>query len=168
MISDEFMFYFSQLKARPPVPGKDSKSIGNWLENHMNAIQAEEAAYINHTSDLFSVVPKPKSPLRNLFEKSLHFRIFRPWRVKRDDIENYSYDMKHELYISDERVDAFISIIIACTGLVMLIAPLWILEFTKSSIASLAWITGFIVLFLCMVTYATVAKPFETLGATAA
>ncbi len=64
--------------------------------------------------------------------------------------------------------DAFITFIIACTGLVMLIAPLWILEFTKSSIASLAWMTGFLVLFLYMVAYATVAKPFETLGATAA
>jgi hypothetical protein len=116
MKSDEFMFYFSQLKARPPVPGKDSKSVGNWLENHETAIQAEEAAYINHNSDLFSVIPRAKSPLRNLFEKSLHFRIFQPWRVKRDDLENCNYDIKHELYISDERFNGFISVIILVLG----------------------------------------------------
>lgn len=163
------MFYQSQLANRPPVPAKDATSLSNWQQNHLNAIQSEEAAYIKHTRDLFSVVPKSKSPLRNLFEKSLHFRIFRPWRVKREeDIENSNRDTKHELYISDERVDGFISIIIAFVGLAMLITPLWILEFTSSSIASLAWITGFIILFLCIVSYATVAKPFETLGATAA
>ena len=85
-----------------------------------------------------------------------------------EDVENSNRDTKHELYISDERVDGFISVVIAFVGLAMLIAPLWILEYTNSSRASLAWITGFIVLFLCLVTYATVAKPFETLGATAA
>lgn len=166
---DQFMFYQSQLASRPPVPPKDIRSLGNWHTNHLDAIQSEEAAYIKHARDLFSVVPKNKSPLRNLFEKSLHFRIFRPWRVKmEEDIENSNRDTKHEIYISDERVDGFISVIIAFVGLVMLIAPLWILEFTESGRASLAWITGFVVLFLCLVSYATVAKPFETLGATAA
>ncbi|CZR62673.1 uncharacterized protein PAC_12570 [Phialocephala subalpina] len=91
----------------------------------------------------------------------------KPWRVKRKGIDSSDYDAKHELYMSDERIDGCISVTIAVAGLVMLIAPLWILEFTSSNKASLAWITGFITLFLCVVTYATAAKPFETLGATA-
>ncbi|EHK97238.1 hypothetical protein M7I_7017 [Glarea lozoyensis 74030] len=85
---NEFMFHYSHLTNRPPVPTKDATSLSNWHENHLNAIQDEEAAYITHTEDLFSLVSNPKSPLRNLFEKSLHFRIFRPWQVKRKDPEN--------------------------------------------------------------------------------
>jgi len=163
------MFHYSHLKSRPPVPKKDVRSVSQWLENHQNAIQAEEAAYVGHTGDLFAVVPKLKSPLRNLFEKWGRFRVFQPWRVKKKDIELGGHDPEiEEVYLSDERINGFVSFVIASVGLVMLIAPLWILNFTQSTVKSLAWITGFIVLFLCLVTYATIAKPFETLGATAA
>ncbi|KAH8654131.1 hypothetical protein BGZ60DRAFT_419383 [Tricladium varicosporioides] len=91
---NEFMFHYSHLKNRPPVPKKDSTSVSHWLENHQNAIQTEECAYIYHTSDLFCVVPKLKSPLRSLFEKSLLFRKFYPWRVKKKDIELEGHDPK--------------------------------------------------------------------------
>jgi len=50
----------------------------------------------------------------------------------------------------------------------MLIAPMWVLHAVKNQNAQLAVITAFIVVFLGMLSYATTAKPGETLGATAA
>lgn len=50
----------------------------------------------------------------------------------------------------------------------MLLTPMWILQALHNDNAKLAVITAFVVVFLGLVAYATVAKPFETLAATAA
>jgi tryptophan-rich sensory protein len=57
---------------------------------------------------------------------------------------------------------------IVVTGLVMLIAPIWILVFTRPVALKLAVITIFILLFLVLVALATYAKSYESLAATAA
>jgi hypothetical protein len=49
----------------------------------------------------------------------------------------------------------------------MLVTPLWWLMFVESKIKQLGVITGFIVLFLVLISSVTVAKPFETLAGTA-
>ncbi|KAL2788856.1 hypothetical protein BJX66DRAFT_339903 [Aspergillus keveii] len=53
-------------------------------------------------------------------------------------------------------------------GLVMLIAPIWILTFTEPIVLKLTIITIFILLFLSLVSFGTNAKPYESLAATAA
>jgi hypothetical protein len=50
----------------------------------------------------------------------------------------------------------------------MLIAPLWILNYVSGPSARLEIITAFVVVFLCLIQSVTIAKPFETLAATAA
>lgn len=50
----------------------------------------------------------------------------------------------------------------------MLIAPLWILKSIGSVEGRLEVITAFIVVFLGLIQSVTIAKPFETLAATAA
>lgn len=51
----------------------------------------------------------------------------------------------------------------------MLISPIWILHaLGGKAVQKLGTITAFIFAFLCMVSYASVAKPFEALGAIAA
>ena len=52
--------------------------------------------------------------------------------------------------------------------MIMLITPLWVLQTLQDSRQKLGAITAFVVAFLGMVSYATTARPFETLGATAA
>lgn len=71
-------------------------------------------------------------------------------------------------YISDEKIDRFIATFIMTPGLVMLIAPLWILAFLGGLIQRLGVISAFIVLFVALVSVTTVAKPFESLAAAAA
>ena len=159
---NELINQHSQIRGRPQVPERDRNSLSNWFSNNEAAILAEETDYVKHSEDLFAIVPKSKTPLRSLLERSSHFRLFRLWLkpIKERD-ENIHYT-------SDERIDMFISVIIASIGLAMLIAPLWSLAFVTWVVYRLAIITCFVVLFLCFVTFTTVARPFETLGAAAA
>ena len=71
-------------------------------------------------------------------------------------------------YISDEKIDRFIATFIIGLGLIMLIAPLWVLAFLGGLVPRLGVISAFIVLFVSLVSLTTVAKPFESLAAAAA
>jgi thiol:disulfide interchange protein len=71
-------------------------------------------------------------------------------------------------YNSDQRMNVFVSIIVTILGLLMLVAPLWILGSVAPAKERLAIITVFLTVFLCLVTFTTAAKPFESLGAAAA
>lgn len=163
---DELILQHSQIRTRPPVPNKDICSLENWFYNNGNAILAEETDYIKHHSDLFSLVPTPKSPLRSLLERSSHFRLLRLWQRK--DIDRPGSQDENVHYISDEKIDSFIATFIMTLGLIMLIAPLWILAFLEGLVQRLGVISAFIVLFVALVSITTVAKPFESLAAAAA
>jgi hypothetical protein len=62
---NELALQHSQLRHRPEVPSKDINSIAIWFQNKPKAILDEEAQYMQKTDDLFAMVPKTKSPLRD-------------------------------------------------------------------------------------------------------
>jgi hypothetical protein len=159
---NELVLQHSELRKRPPVPSKDRRSLANWFSNHKNAIAAAETEYVQHAEDLFAIVPKSKTPLRRFMERSQHFRLFRGW-MKPSLVEDENVH-----YTSDQRIDMFVNSVIALIGLIMLIVPLWWLAFVTPVRHRLAIITSFVVVFLCFVSFTTVARPFETLGAAAA
>ena len=165
-VSDDLVLQHSQLKARPPVAKKDVSSLENWFYNNGKAILEAETKYIERPSDLFSVAPKAKSPLRVLLEHSHHFRLLKLWQEKNVDAAGYSDENVH--YFSDEKIDHFIATFIMVLGLIMLIAPLWILAFLGGLVQRLGVISAFIVLFVALISVTTVAKPFESLAAAAA
>ena len=78
------------------------------------------------------------------------------------------YDPETTHYYSDERMENFVTVVITAVGFVMIVAPLWWLLFVDSKTHQLAIITCFIALFLGLISSVTVAKPFESLAATAA
>ncbi len=161
------MIQQSQLKAFPEAYRPDVKSLRVWHTNHGScAINSNEQKYLSHDSDLFCVIPKEKTPLRRLLDRSRTFRIHPLWR--KEDPSLPSYDKDLVLTISDKRIDRFITCLVVGVGTIMLIAPMWILEVINKSIQKLAVITVFIIVFLAMISSVTVAKPFETLAATAA
>ena len=53
-------------------------------------------------------------------------------------------------------------------GLLLLLGPMWILQFMSQNTRRLGVITGFVLVFAALLVSATVAKPFEVLAATAA
>jgi len=157
----ELVIQHSELRRRPPVPAKDTTSLSNWFSNHNKAILDEETTYIQHSEDLFAMVPPSKTPLRRLLERSSRFRLFRLWKTASPlDDENVHF-------ISDRRIEFCVSAIIVLIGLFMLIVPLWVLAYTDGIATRLGIITAFVVAFLCFVSFTTVTKPFETLGAAA-
>jgi hypothetical protein len=144
-------------------------SVSNWLFNKENAIDTRETAYLDHTSDLVPLVPKLKSPLRQVLETSRRFRLSRCWRTQPSDTcGNLGIDTGDTYYSSDEKIERFAGLVIVVLGVVMLVGPLWALEFVHGPVNRLGLITVFIVLFITLVSLATVAKPFESLAATAA
>lgn len=159
----ELVIQHSNIRSRPRVQDKDVASISNWFHNHQHAILTDETEYINHTSDLFSMVPKTKAPLRRLLERSSHFRLARVWRrtLPENDDENVRY-------ASDQRIDHFVALIITAIGLTMLIAPLWILAGVQEMSSRLGVITAFIVGFVVLLSLTAVVRPFESLAGAAA
>jgi uncharacterized membrane protein len=65
-------------------------------------------------------------------------------------------------------MEVFVTVVITIIGFIMLVAPLWWLLFVDNKTIQLAIITCFITLFLSLISSVTVAKPFESLAATAA
>jgi hypothetical protein len=160
--ADELALQHAQLRNRPKAQEKDAQSVANWLNNHPGAIHPDETQYLDEHSDLFAMAPKEKVPLRSLLEKSERFRRWSFWR-KAPRLHDINV-----IYTSDFKIDFFVGLINTILGLAMLIAPLWILAFVQEKVHRLAVITVFLVCFLSLVTFSTVVRPFESLGATAA
>lgn len=162
------MLQQAQIKQQPKSSLDDIQSLRTWHSNHSNcAISEEEQSYLHYPKDLFSLVPKEKSPLRRFLERSRNFRSYRLWRSK--NAPELPLHDEHVIYVSDKKIERFVTAVIVMLGMIMLIAPMWILQALDGrTLPKLGTITAFIVTFLMLVSYATLAKPFETLAATAA
>jgi hypothetical protein len=165
---DELLIQHSALRSRPPVHKRYMRSIANWFFNQDGAILAEETAYIDKPNDLIQLVPKSRTPLRGLLEKSSRFRLSRLWAAKNPPLPQHSAHPEEIHYSSDTKIDNSIGITITILGMLMLIVPLWVLNETNGTRTRLGVITGFIVLFLGLIAFTTVARPFESLAAAAA
>lgn len=69
--------------------------------------------------------------------------------------------------VNDEPVDSLMTVGIFATAVVMLITPLWILATIGETTQKLKVITVFLVVFLAVLNWGTLARPFEILVATA-
>lgn len=125
--------------------------------------------YLERTSDLVPLIPKPRSSLRRLLEKWAAFRLSFLWRSEpgspSPELQLYADDV---FYSSDSRVERSLSIFILFLGLAMLISPLWILYGVYDKTKQLGIITAYILAFVGLLSLATVASPFESLAAAAA
>ncbi|KAM7215586.1 hypothetical protein V8F06_009053 [Rhypophila decipiens] len=168
---NEFLLQHAAMKKLPSAPARDAKSIRNWHYNLDNAaIAREEQTYLDK-SDLIRLVKQERTPLRKVIDSSLRLRTLPLWKTKKDDEEPTAlpnYNVGQVSYYSNQRIDNFASSMIVLIGVAMLIAPIWILQALVTLELKLAIITVFICVFLLLVSFAMVAKPFEALGATAA
>lgn len=165
---DGFILQQTELKKLPRAPNHDIESVQNWHYNHNTAINEEEQAYLTKPHDLFALLPRTKSPLRRLLERSKVFRLWLMWRKVTSDPTLPVYDKKEFTHISDNRVDRCVNTVVVAIGIAMLVGPIWILNGLNSQKEKLATITAFVVLFLGIVGGASVAKIWEALAATAA
>ena len=147
------------------LPGQIA-NLKTWHTNHHNAILGEEIAYIDQDEDLTTIVPISKTPLRRYLERMEWFQTS-SW-FRRLPTQPSLVDDETLYYHSDESVQAFDSGLVMLIGLVMLLAPIWILNAVKGTSDRLRVITVFVTAFLLLLQVVTIAKPSETLAATAA
>lgn len=102
-----------------------------------------------------------RSPLRVFLEKWSSLLTSSCFRDR--DVESGT-----TVYLSDRRIEVFITGLFIMIGLIFLFAPMWWLEFVHHSTKRLGVITGFVLMFTVFVGYATDSTPSEVLGATAA
>ncbi|PKK44586.1 hypothetical protein CI102_10959 [Trichoderma harzianum] len=163
---NELVLQQSALRSYKPAPSQNIKNIFRWHANHGNRAICENEQQYLHYDDLICVVQKEKPPLRRVIDRSRIFRSMSLWEKKRENVS--AHDMKNVLYVSEQRLDLFVSLITTMIGLAILVTPLWILQSTTNLQSKLIVITVFIVVFLLVLSFGMVARPFEALGATAA
>lgn len=78
------------------------------------------------------------------------------------------YDPQTTVYYKDNIVERCVRFAIILVGLFMLITPQWWLLFVENKTYHLGIITGFIALFLALLSTVSGARPFESLAGTAA
>jgi hypothetical protein len=162
------MLQQAQLKKFPTPSQRDIRNIEVWHRNTNHyAIEDEEKSYLTHTLDLFSLVPREKSPLRQLLDTSRLFRHLSIFK-KRHTPKLPLYNQGWVHYFSDKSMDRCVTVVIVTIGTAMLVAPMWILQALGTQQRKLWVITAFLLSFVAMISYATVARPFEILAATAA
>lgn len=121
--------------------------------------------YLDRRDDLIYVNPKGGSALRRLFTGIASQGL--PW-FRRHPSDVLGYDQRTYMLYDEEKFEAFLTRSIVVVGLLMLICPMWILEFVAGSLQRLGVITAFILVFFILVSFATTARLFESLAAAAA
>lgn len=172
-----FVNNYSQLVNRPPVYAGDLETVKKWLKNnHPGSIHKPERAYIDQDDDLIPVQPKIRqskfrSLFRNFLEKS---GVFNQWgfmeKLFRRKPHGF-YDIEKEdgtYWQNESKIETYASVVISVIGLVMLISPIWILEYVQGTAGRLGIITGFISVFFMTVIFLTTAQVFDALVAAAA
>ncbi|KAH7379172.1 hypothetical protein DE146DRAFT_306481 [Phaeosphaeria sp. MPI-PUGE-AT-0046c] len=161
---NQFIDAFSKLRARPRAEDRQIDNVVHWLER--KAINKDEATFIQKKGDLISINSRSRPPLGQWIEtcQSLHlWKIFRAKLVPGVHVKSAT-----TVYSSDEKFESFTTTSIIVIGLVMLLAPMWWLEFTSTSTVRLGIITGFLCAFISIMSMATTNRPFEVVAATAA
>ncbi len=163
--ADEYILAFSQIKSWRSAQDRQVENIENWFYNHPYAIDAKEQEFVRAGRDVVALASKPKPSVRLLMERCaplLHSRLFRI-KAKSNQAQSGT-----TLYFSNTRFDAFVTFTVIAAGLMLLLGPMWWLQFVADPVKRLGIITGFVLLFTGLLASATVAKPFEVMAATAA
>jgi predicted lysophospholipase L1 biosynthesis ABC-type transport system permease subunit len=138
------------------------------MEDNVGAICPEESTFIakGNLHDLMPVSPKSKSPLRRWISRQKTFPIAAPFKKPPSPYLKH-VDAEGSQYFSDQLIDATVYFITVTLAILMLVAPLWWLNFVASDSKRLSIITAFVVVFSAVVGAVTAARPFETVAATA-
>jgi hypothetical protein len=146
LCSDRLILLYAQLRSKKSARKRCVQNVRNWLfANHPGAISEEETGFILHDEDQTAPPTIPTtdaSKLGNVNREALY-------------------------YTSDKHIGVFSSIAIFVAGVVMFVAPLWILQALDDFRQRLGVITVFIFVFLSVLASSTLGKPFEMLAATA-
>jgi hypothetical protein len=130
------------------------------------AISQSERTFVNKASDLIAINSRIRPPLGQWIEACQSLHLWKVFRAKA--VTGLHVESEKTVYSSDSKFEGFTTICIIATGLLMLLAPMWWLEYVSDSVTRLKIITGFLCVFISIMTIATINRPFEVVAATAA
>jgi uncharacterized membrane protein len=130
------------------------------------AIDVREAEFATHKSDLISINSRSSAPLGQWLEACRKLHLWRIFRAK--EVPDLHITSPATVYSSNQKFDGLTTASIIFMGLVMLLAPMWWLEYVSESENRLKIITGFICVFIVIMSTATIHRPFEVVASTAA
>lgn len=158
------------MRSRPTADQRQIRNVKTWLSDKSgefrNAIKEDEAKpYLDarYAKDLSSISSRTRPPLGKWLEGCTRLQTSRLFRDNRTEGTPAT-----TIYSSNEKFEKLTNRSIIAGGLVMLLAPLWLLEFFTGSRKRLGIITAFVVSFMLLMTTATINRPFEVVAATAA
>lgn len=155
------------LKTKPAASKSAVRNVRKWLRNRNDPIHHNEVEFVD-AKDVIAARP-PRAPFRPAFEQNVLIPIVgrlglfsnRPGRDPTQPSDCTTIE------IDDDLFDGVVSLCIFLVAVVMLIAPLWALTSLENQFHKLGVITGFLIIFLLVLNWGTLAKPFEILAATA-
>ena len=156
---------YAQIKSWKSAEKRQIDNVEQWFANHPTAICEEEQEFILAGEDLTALRIIPKTPVRVLLEQCRPLLLSPLFRKKK---KSHHVESATTSYLTDPGLDAFTNAVVISIGLMLLIGPMWTLQFVTNGVKRLGIITGFTLLFTSIVAAATTAKPFEVLAATAA
>ncbi|KAL1604125.1 hypothetical protein SLS60_005718 [Paraconiothyrium brasiliense] len=155
---------YAKVRAQPRADKRQVENIRNWLDR--GAIAPHETSFIEHSEDLTSINQRTRPPLGRWLES---FQQLHRSRFFRDKYANNDRQASSAtVYSSNSRFDLITNTSITLGGLIMLLAPLWWLESVDKDAKKLGIMTGFICVFVGLMSTATVNRPGEVVAATAA
>jgi len=162
---DGLLCKYLHLKAAPGPQKSTVQHMKRWLSNRNHPIDPKEVSFLNQR-DIISVSLTQKSPLRAAVEQKILIPIMRfIWGRPGQDPSLPAH--KTTTYLSDHQMNIFSTISVFAAAITMLIAPLWILTQADATEQKLGIITSFLVVFICVLNWGTLARPFEIFAATA-
>lgn len=135
-----------------------------WFVNNRQAIRSPEDSFIEHGTDVISLVPQQTSIFRQFLEDRVGgkflSKVFRA-RDKKGRIPGVNY-------FSNRGVNAFVSFCAVSCAVLAFIGPLWWLNEVQDSTKRLGIITGFTAFFAIIMACLKVDEPGHAILGTAA
>jgi len=164
-LPDQYIEAYSKVRTRPKAELRQIQNVHKWLKG--GAINPEERKpWLDHEGDLIAVNTRSRPPLLQLLEASRLLRLSGLLREKLSPDVHVISDHTH--YSSNELFEQISCVSIILLGFMMMLGPLWWLNFVSDSRKRLGIITGFIAVFMLLMTCATVNRPFEVVASSAA
>lgn len=161
---NQYIDVFSKIRARPKAGNRQIENMKEFRGR--NAIKATEMEFIDQGHDLISINDHPSTPLGRILAATRLIRLSKFMQAKFIPGAHSSSQYTH--YASDEALGHLSTYSIIFLGLGMLLGPIWWLENVTDSKKRLGVITGFLAVFMGLMSLATVNRPFEVVASSAA
>ncbi|RDW92781.1 uncharacterized protein DSM5745_00103 [Aspergillus mulundensis] len=134
---------------------RERESLKQWQMNNDQTIHENERGYLEK-EDLIRTVPKDPNPMRDLLVNSSLFRSLPFWRPRHHEGQlPYYVGEDSVIYAEDWIIDLCAKLLIVALGLILLLAPIWLLAYLDELLSKLALVSVFIFSFSALLTALT-------------